>query len=326
MSKKRGRPRKASLPLGDAEYATPMLENPYLIEVGQEELEQTKADLREFYIKRGYKGDAEAKIEKVIASCIAGWERCPKNFQQRIDKKTQRQTQNWKHLEDVNLKRKKVAEEKLRLDDITEQVLEEEGLKTRPKSNYSDVLIGGISLDDLLTAGALGEEERLFYLEREAAYHGEFDFNTSSDEALLQQIITDELIMRRARFAILSGKSLADEPALDKISARLRENIIRLGISREQRERDRGGKGGNVAELSLRLEERLKAIAQLQDETKRASLISNILDKFADVTPEELYQYAEELHFLKIKEYRTKPNTLPSDIEADKLAKEIGVL
>lgn len=326
MTEKRGRPPKGSVPLADSELTAPILINPRKIEVEQKELEDTRAELREFYLKRGYQGDIELKIEYVIRGCIEGWNRCPKTFQQRVDKKTQRNTQAWTYIEQHNADKRKVREEKLRMDDVSDEVLKEEGLDKRPDSKYSETLLGGITLDDLFKAAALGEEERLFYLEREKAYRSEFDFNISSDEAILQQLITDEVIMRRVRYAMLKGKDITTEVAVDKLSNRIRENQIKLGITREQRERERSGTGGNIAEVSVRLESRLKSIKSIQDKAKQAEIIDRILERFAGVTVEELEQYAEELYFMRLKELRKPPNVLPADADVIKLTEEMGVL
>ena len=146
----------------------------------------------------------------------------------------------------------------------------------------------------------LKPDEQTWWSARLAIYIEEFEFNKSSDIAILEQIMVEELLQRR-----LSIQQLQNPQVDSMISKTQSESLKRLldlqtklGITREQRESSLANVDGNIANIAVMLDEKMD---EIEKERKR--------------------QIAEEEIFQTQKNAEVPINVLPSP---DKLANMLG--
>jgi len=137
--------------------------------------------------------------------------------------------------------------------------------------NTENEILSQIGRDQILKK--LKSPDRKFWLAREKFYRNEFDFNDSSDFALLMELLSDELEHKR----IVEMRLTTDEPddlvALSRSATecfnRLEKAQRSLGITREQRKDELDDGEGDIAALSVNLDKKLKTIEAI----KKADLI-----------------------------------------------------
>jgi len=263
-----------------------------------------------------YKEDIDLKCENIIRRAIKGWNSAPPSFENRI--KLLVGTSRIKAFEkqDISIcdpfrnipeKRGKGAGRKSR---TLQSILQNETIN---KINEIDPL-------DIFSPIFISPEEQLYINRRRDIYNKEFDFNESSDQVLLNQILLDELVIRRINMKRLhDGGKYISEAEIDKIMERFRKNLEKLGVLRVQRLELNTDIQGNIGQLSLELEKKFDKINKIRDPKERNIIINKILDKLSYTTPDEILQYALEL------EYQRKHNTnIPENkINFDIISEEI---
>lgn len=213
------------------------------------------------YYQQKQMNDAEIRktIERVFTEAQIGWNRAPRDLDTRIKIKSGYQ---WKSHENLN---PKFHIEK-------ETTIEEE--VTEDPENY--------------LLAYLSKEEKEWWLKREDKYRQDFDFNSSSDEMLLKQLLAEELIQRRALIKQLKNKDNDYNKMLTEVLKRITEVQAKLGITREQRSGILDNVDGNIASLAVTLEEKL----------------ANMPEKMRKEQEEELY-------YSNLKNQRPPHNILP---------------
>jgi hypothetical protein len=105
----------------------------------------------------------------------------------------------------------------------------------------------------------LADGEKNWWAEREAIYRKEFEFNKSSDEPLLFQLLTEELNQKRLATLLLENPRKADlySKFMTDSLKRLQETQIKLGITREQRADLLENAEGDISSLSIRFEDKI---------------------------------------------------------------------
>lgn len=126
-----------------------------------------------------------------------------------------------------------------------------------------------VNLDDPNLAFLIGDDERALYAKKKQEYEEDFEFNNSSDQSILSQILMVEIELFRLRKRQLEyyqnsdkDKKLTDPS--DKIlkkTGELQGLIKTLGADRKLRRGGKDDKGSDVASLSADFEKR-KAVAQ----------------------------------------------------------------
>lgn len=208
--------------------------------------------------KNGHTIDVEKKIAEVIERATVGYPYCPRTFMGRVKNITKINcgTRSGIKKENYyNIRQNKIA-----------QVLADREKKTYP----------GFSVKDL--RDRLSTNEKKFWIEREEYYRTEFDFNNSADQAMLIQVLAEEVIQHRLiseRLDDVENAHLQEiEDAMEASFRRLEKGLKALGITREQREKAGSEQEGNIASLVTVVEKKLKKIDALRqkDEEKETFL------------------------------------------------------
>ena len=205
--------------------------------------------LCEFFRKKGTMTDEkiEKKVNKIISDCQKGWRNAPNNFETRMSMKASMNPNSRANL-------KKGPYDGVQPKDPERKVLDVE--------NPNDLSIEKLArVEDILS-----EPEKEFLFNRRTAYLDEFDFNKSSDEPLLQQLLIQELMLNRLNMKQLIGGVVNYNRFYAEIQQNIMELQERLGITREQRAGELSNVEGNVAELALMLDEKIKKIEEREQE------------------------------------------------------------
>lgn len=203
----------------------------------QEVVDDYRAKLvNDFKTTANFDGDPEAVAAEIIEKALKGWGRAPKEFKDRIDRLVRLRANS------KSLQKKPVDKNKI---------------KERNKSLLEDRAYTGQFTDSLLSQ--LNPMEQQHYLEREKFYVEEFEFNMSSDLALLNNMLMEEIIIRRIQLEILKsgGGDKEMSQRLSEAQKRHMEALKSLGITRDQRKHEKGKGEGSVAALSKDLDEKL---------------------------------------------------------------------
>ena len=124
-------------------------------------------------------------------------------------------------------------------------------------------------------------------------YNKDFDFNQSSDQVLLNQVVVQELLLRRLEKKRLSKSvdvEAKDETIVKDLGEQYRKNLSDLGVSRKQRVEFDQSIEGNVAQLSSNVEQKMDNIKNLLDMKKRNLLITELTKEFEGVSKQEHFQ------------------------------------
>ncbi len=246
---------------------------PRAIIMSEEEKQKWRIVLYEHYRQRGTEESAlENIVEAVFTDCQMGWERAPKNIDKRIKMKTGFQ---WRSFE--NLRPRKAKGES-----------DEKPEDLRLESTNS--------IFDCMT-----KEENSWWKERMDIYRKDFEFNESSDKPLLEQLLVEELIQKRLFRDQIRYPNKDYNKKMNDGLKRIADIQIRLGITREQRAGMMNKIDGNIAQISVNLNEKLA------------------------VMPEKIQrQYEEELYFTNLRNQRPPVNILPPMEKLEALLKIDG--
>jgi len=287
--------------------------------ITQEEIDEARRWLLSFYSDINYEGNIPDKVEEVINKSIKGWERAPKSFFKRVKKIVGHHAiYKLKQQKKDQLKKGKFTNESLDgalkgFENETNDENQEEISQDISDENVvekSDVVFGESIFDYLY------DDEKKFWIKREAAYRKEFDFNNSSDRVLLEEVIYIEILLRRLRLSVIDQtreynvKGLREQDLMDSH----KKALEKLGILRVQRIQFDQNIEGNVSELTLLLDEKLNEIKQLKDNKLYKKSIDRIKDKFNILTITELVDLAEEAALLKEVERMTPINIVPQAV------------
>lgn len=245
-----------------------------VILMDDEEKQRWYKSLQQYYSEKGKnESDIPRIIDKVFAEVQTGWNRAPNDLDTRIKMKTGFQ---WKSHENLIPNRETI-------EDIISK--DEEDIE--------------LASGDLLSA--MSQQEQKWYLDRIQTYSQDFDFNQSSDKPLLDQLMVEELIQRRIFFFQLKYPNRDYNKKLNDSLKRIAEIQIRLGITREQRSGLLDKIDGNVAQISVELDEKL---ANMPEQLKK--------------------EYEEELYYLNLKKQKPPINVLPPVEKIEALLKVDG--
>jgi hypothetical protein len=228
----------------------------------EEEIEKTRDALIHYYTHiPKFKGDPIAKATDVIEKCKKGWRNGPNSFKQRIRAKSKMGTDVASHLRNWGeLNSAKAAPER-----AIEQQMEEAFPLPKP---HLEEAIDHAGRDAMLKS--LAPKDRKFFKQREKHYRKEFSFNSSSDYALLMEVIADEIKIQKIHELEFEELELVEpDPArllnFSKMSSeahmRLERSQRALGVTRDQRKDELDEGDADLASLSMSLDKKIKAIA-----------------------------------------------------------------
>jgi len=224
-----------------------IVKNTNIIILSEDEKQKYTDVLVKYYAEKGLsEHDALSKIEEVFAECQMGWERAPKDISTRIKVKTGFQ---WISHENLKPRQKK---------DINIKPIEES-----PEE---------IGTDNYLFK-FLSQSEQNWWNDRKVTYEKEFDFNNSSDQPLFTQLLFEELIQRRLFISQLKNPHESLDKQLNDSLKRVTELQIKLGITREQRAGVLDKIDGNIAEISVSLDDKLKKIDEEEENLTKEELM-----------------------------------------------------
>jgi hypothetical protein len=242
-----------------------------------------------------YKGDTQIKAGKIIEKALTGWDRCPNDFEDRV-----------KILLGHQLVRAYEAGEEyenpLTADSRKQGKKGGKKPKTKEDRFYEEAGITsevGIDPMDLFTPAVLSSEEIAYLKQREGEYRAEFDFNKSSDTVLLNQVLADELMLRRVSLNRLKGQKVS-EADINRTVERIRGNLKELGVTRAQRMELDQDIQGNVGQLSVELDKTLSQIDRLRNKEKRTKVLKRLSRELSYSSLEEIQNFIEELELQRI--------------------------
>lgn len=224
--------------------------------------------------------EVEVYVDRIIDFCKAGWAYAPKTFLGRITTKT-----GWSSTGDLKPRAANLNSEVIQIetpDGLTkefkvakENKVQEEIIKLERSKSYP-----GLSLEEL-EAFLPDLSERKFWLEREKYYMEEFDFNFSSDYALLQQLLMEELTQRRIIKSRTSNPNdTRGENSANDVYKRMIDAQKALGITRSQREGAMSQSEGNIAQLSVIYNKKKKFLDKIKKEREEHQI--RMMDKRRD--------------------------------------------
>jgi hypothetical protein len=178
--------------------------------------------------------DAEEKVILVLEQAQKGWPHAPKEINTRIKMKSGYQ---WKS---------------------------HDNLKPNAES-LPNVINTNIDRDQTLSElyqweASISTEEKKWWDRRKSQFEEEFEFNNSSDQPLIFQMLLEELTQMRIASLILRNPKGADKynKLMTDSLKRLQDTQTKLGITREQRADLLEKAEGDVASLSLNLDDKIK--------------------------------------------------------------------
>jgi hypothetical protein len=268
------------------------------VTVDQEEVEKLRNYLVKYFKYKGFEGSITEHIDSVFERALKGWPRAAKDFETRV--RTIVGNGNLKAYDRI-------------VNDQKESVHEKKEIELVAKKEISDQPLGNVF--DISYYDHLDGEEKKYWIKREKDYRKEFDFNESSDRTLLEEVLYNEVLLRRIRINKLTGdyadkvKGLNEKRLMDSI----REAMDKLGILRVQRISLDKNIEGNVGELSLLLDEKLDEFKGLDTRLQKKS-IKRMLDKYDKITFEEVEEILEEQNLLRQVEKMSALNPIPQAV------------
>ncbi len=260
------------------------------LDISREELSKWREYTVEVLRYTKTKGDIQHRAGTIIRQAVDGWDRSGSDFETRVKAK-------------IGFVKIKAYEDKQNYVDPLEGKRDYTKAGRKPKELKEDyyALSGietnvGIPPGDLFTRELLSSEEIIFAKDREESYRNEFNFNLSSDSFLLNQLIVDELIIRRTQLARMKGDTIS-QSSINKVMEGFVKNLKALGVTREQRMENDQDIQGNIGQLSVELESKLEQIKKLVDKDRKEKVLKRILDKIQGTTYEELIQYSKEMEY-----------------------------
>jgi hypothetical protein len=223
---------------------------------GEEEVAQWRDEIIGYYDNfPGFEGDPVEKADKIIEECKKGWTNAPKTFEKRILIKARMKGRIREGITSWGVAK--------RAEGAIENGIEREFEQTHGK-NERKVIYEHIGLNTILNK--LRGNDRKFFKQRWAYYNREFDINSSSDYALLMEVVVDELEQKRIAEA-RADCGPEDEDKLVLLSKVASECLVRiekaqkaLGITREQRKDELDSDGETIAELAVSLDRKKKKL------------------------------------------------------------------
>lgn len=190
--------------------------------------------LEDYYRSLGHSEDKiKTEIFRIFSEAQAGWNRSPNDLDTRIKIKSGFQ---WKSHDNLIPKRRTIEETKT--------------------ENEEDNVVG-LSLKD-----SMSSEEKEWWDKRMAEYNADFEFNESSDKPLLEQLLVEELLQRRLFKLQLKHNNRDYSKRINDNLKRIAELQTKLGITREQRAGIMNKVDGNVAQISVSLNEKLEQMPE----------------------------------------------------------------
>lgn len=273
----------------------------------KDEIEEWRSYSIEVLTKTGYRKDIALKSGEIISQSIKGWTNASTDFGKRVKQKlgAQRVARFEGKPLGGGFEEKKFSGPG-KPAHTTEKILQKETMDQ----------IDEIEPINLFSPAFMSSEELKFIQGRTDSYSSEFDFNESSDQVLLQQILIDELIIRRISMVRLSGEDVP-QTSIDKIMDRFRKNLEKLGVLRVQRLELNTDIQGNVGQLSLELDKKLDKIRKLRSKEKREELLDKIKDKLVYMDRSEILKLAEELELQALHNLEYPANEVLFDVEEE---------
>lgn len=198
--------------------------------------------LAEFFLSKEFPvEEVPEKVKSVLTQAQRGWPRSPKDIGTRIKMKS-----GYKWKSHKNLK---------------------SNTESLPSVQESDDKREGTMRDMYLWEKSLKPLEKTWMERREAEYRSEFEFNNSSDKALLFQLLVEELTQQRLASIILKDTKSADaySKLMTDSTKRMQDLQTKLGITREQRSDILDNAEGDISSLSADYDEKVRR-AKLQIE------------------------------------------------------------
>ena len=280
------------------------------IKVSPEEIEKCKIYATDVLTKMEFRGDISVKVGKILSVCLEGWERAPDSFLERVKMKLGRKRVSYYEKGNFGKLPDELGKNNNRLIPKKEEIGKKLQKETLSQIEQADTL-------ELISPAFLSSEELKYVDDRKSTYNKEFEFNESSDQVLLQQILIDELIIRRINLARLQGSDDISQSDIDKIMDRFRKNLEKLGVLRVQRLELNSDIQGNVGQLSMELEKKLERIKKLKDKQLREEIIDKLRDKLAYSTKRELLEIIEEIELQRLHDLEQPDNEIPYDLDEE---------
>jgi hypothetical protein len=226
------------------------------------EIERLREELVKFYRNwPKFAGDPIEKSYQIIEQCKKGWVNCPRTFEMRVRtkaglrNKAMANLMNWGEANSAKAARERAIEQQMNK------------AFPVPKSNLEQEIDHA---GRAVMLKMLNVNDRKFFKQRERYYRKEFDFNSSSDYALLVEVIMDELKIQKIHKMEMAELEKVD-PSSERLlryskmvteaHTRLAKSQQALGVTRDQRKDELEDAESNLASISVSLDKKIKAMA-----------------------------------------------------------------
>lgn len=216
-----------NLELPDAEVGTEITPTGELLELLKKEL--AKLFAHDDRINLGSQENNYNKAGQILDKCVKGWTQAPKTFKQRLIM----------CISSFGPRQNRVGS------DGASKIIEEAFSRVVPLVDITDT--------------AETDLEKQFIEERLKKYLNEYEFNESSDMALLRQLVSTEYVAWRLEFAQRQDWKHPQKysSALQNIENRMMKLMERLGVARFQREDADSQALSSLAELAQSLDSKM---------------------------------------------------------------------
>lgn len=307
--------------------------------VDKEKFEEKKQWIIQFYKDYLYDGDIEQRANEILEKALKGWNKASDSFDSRVEALIGHRT-----IATAFLRKQQVIEMRAKgYSDKEILVFFKNPRRNKAFKKMSDEIdkkkaalefapkVDGIPVLSNSIIMYLNQDEQLFWKQREVDYRREFEFNDSSDKVLLDEVLYNEVLLRRIKVVNLTGENKDSiknlrEPDLLQNHQRLLE---KLGILRVQRIELNQDIEGNVSELSLALETKFKEIGKITDKKVLKKVLDKINMDYKLITLEEVEEIVEEQTLLREVEKMGELNVIPqavfSQVESELEKKKIKI-
>lgn len=210
------------------------------LDVSQDEINWATELLSSHYREHPkFRENYPEKVDDILQKAINGWDTkaCPKTFRTRIYVLSGVKKSGSKNMiTSIQAKEKKLS-------DMYKDLMSE-------TAKYQTSISKSV-LDSLDT------QDKKRFLELLKQYNNDYEFDTSSDQALLVQLISNQLLLARLVVKQFTVPSTSLTNDITKLTSSIMDLEDKLGITRKQRETAGKTIQGDVASISLELDKKL---------------------------------------------------------------------
>lgn len=286
--------------------------------VPKKEIETARESLYKFYRTIHYSGDLDTKVNDIIEKALTSWTGAPSDFMGRVRQLIGYRTISKWVSDNLNTIKSEDSDDYFTIKDPLFKGMASLKIEEVPINDIYNTEKTVYIKDTNSIVDYLKKDEKSYWLKRQSQYEQEFDFNDSSDRILLEQLLYTELLLRRLKLKNLNPDYNVDVKNL-KESSLLDEHkklLEKLGVLRVQRIQLDQNIQGNVSQLSVILDDKLRDLRSLYSKSpkKYKESLLKLKKEYDILTKDELRDILEERELLKEAELYGEINPISQSV------------